>query len=131
MAEKISRAQQTAIDWIRDHKAVELGALGTEIGKMLAELTVELADEKLKAQKFELERNQLRAAMKVAIAVAMAKLKTRRLVVTKDRYLSVLGKELVATHPDERTIVYELKDAAPSATPVTPSQEVGRILRAT
>lgn len=110
-SEKLSRAQQQAIAFINGHTARELGAIGTEIGKMLAELTAELADAKNEAKHWERSYKTVRDEIKVLAAACMAKLKTRRLVVTKAEFREMLGLELYFDNPEPHTRIYELRDS--------------------
>lgn len=112
MAEKLSSAQQRAVDWIQGHNAAELGALGIEVGKMLADLTVELADAKREAEHWHHAFDTVRDELQVLVSVAIAKGAGSRLVITKADYLEVVKRnvELYCGSPDgSGTRVYELR----------------------
>lgn len=112
MVEKLSSAQQRAVDWIQGHKAAELGALGTEIGKMLAELTVELADAKREAAHWHHAFDTVRDELQVVVSVAISKSAGSRLIITKADYLEVVKRnvELYCDSPDgSGTRVYALR----------------------
>ena len=108
MAEKLSAAQAKAIDWISGHNALELGALGIEIGRMLAELTAELADAKQEAAHWKQSFEVVRDEIKVLASVAIAK-KGERLVITKKDFAACLGLELYVGKPEEGVRIYELR----------------------
>lgn len=111
MAEKLSDAQQQAIRFIKNRSASELGAIGTEIGNILAELTVELADAKEEAKHWKRSFETVRDEMKVAIGLAIRKLGGERLVVTR-RELAELAPntELYVGTPEPGVRIYELRE---------------------
>lgn len=129
MAEKLSAAQQKAVDWIQGHRAEELGSLGIEVGKMLAELTVELLDATREAAHWKASFETVRDEMKLAIATVIAKGPgaRKRLIITRAQYGKAIGKQLMVTRPDEETVIYELvekTDEHPDN-----SNEHGRLIR--
>lgn len=130
MAEKLSAAQQRAIDWIQKGSAKELGALGTEIGKLLAELAVELADAKLEAKHFKESFETVRDEIKVLVAVCIRRFGGSRLTISKQEYFEVVkdNTELFASTPDGMRM-YELRErrAAPKQDKV--GRDVSRIIR--
>jgi len=81
--ERLSDVQKQAIAWIHQSKAKEMGAIGIEIGKMLAELTAELADRQMEAGHWRACFEAARDELKVVASVAMQHMHTERLVVTK------------------------------------------------
>lgn len=115
MAEKLSAAQQKAHDWIKSGSAEEMGAIGTQVGAMMAELIVELMDAKREAahwkQSFQTTLNEFKACV---AAVIVKRGTGKRLIVTKAHYEKSIGKQLSAGQLDGgNTRVYELIDAPP------------------
>jgi hypothetical protein len=110
MAEKLSAAQQKAVDWIQGHKAVELGEIGTEIGKMLAELAVDAADAKVEAAHWKRSFETMKAEFRVAVGVAMRKLSVTKLVITRTELGQVPeDTELYVGTPEPGVRIYELR----------------------
>jgi hypothetical protein len=108
--DKISAAQQRSIDWIKGHRAEELGALGVEVGKMLAELTVELMDAKAEAAHWKAAFEVVRAEIKVLAAVAIAQLKATKLVITRKELQEIPpNTELFIGKPEPGVRIYELR----------------------
>lgn len=128
MADKISAAQQRAIDWIQGKRASELGALGAEIGRMLAELTAELMDSKLEAFHWKTSFETVRNELKVMAATVIAKQGGGRLVLKREDYAKSSGLELFCDDQSEKnTHVYELRSVIDGATPV--QRAVSSIIR--
>jgi hypothetical protein len=108
--EPLSDAQQRAITWIKNQSAVQLGALGTEIGKLLAELTAECADAKLEALHWKDAFEQTRNELKVLASVAIAQSGKGRLVITrKELHALPPDTQLFVEGPEEGVRVYELR----------------------
>lgn len=108
--EKLSAAQLRAVAWIQGHHAAELGALGTEIGAMVAELTTELMDAKREAGHWKGAFDAVRNELKVLAAVCMRQLKTRRLVITRKELQDVPpNMELWVEGPEDGVRIYELR----------------------
>lgn len=111
MAEKLSAAQQKAIAFMRGKSVKELGALGTSIGALLAELISELADSKQEAVHFKNAFETVRDEIKVLVSVCIRKLGGDRLTITKQEYLDTVkgNVELYTSHPDGMRL-YELRE---------------------
>lgn len=111
MAEKLSSAQQQAIDWIQAKKAADYGALGIEVGKILADLAVELADAKQEAAHWKQSFETVHDELKVMVSVAIHKSGGSRLTVSKNEYLAVVkgNVELYCGAPQDGTRIYELR----------------------
>lgn len=113
MTEKLSAAQRRAIEWIKGGNARQLGALGTEIGKMLAELTADLADAKREAAHWKQSFETVRDELKVVASVSIHKSGGSRLVITKAEYVEVVKRnvELYVGQPDDSGMrIYELRE---------------------
>jgi hypothetical protein len=108
--ETLSDAQLRAIKWIKNKSAVELGQLGSEIGRMLAELTAEVADAKLEALHWKDAFEETRKELKVLASVAIAQSGQGRLVITR-KELNALppDTQLYVEGPEEGVRVYELR----------------------
>jgi len=108
--EKLSPVQQRAVDWIKGSKATELGALGTEVGRMLAELTTEQLDARREAAHWKQAYDAIRAELKVLAAIAIKKTGVSRLVITRKDLLELPpDTQLHVQSPDEYTRIYELR----------------------
>lgn len=125
--EKLSAAQQKAVRWIHSGSAKSLGAIGVEVGKMLAEITVELADAKQQAEHWKAAFEVVRDEMKVAIATVLAKggevgkaadSGRPHLIVRKQDFALAIGLELYTMPPDAHTRVYELRERQPGKSPI-------------
>ena len=133
--DKISPAQQKAIDWIKGHNARELGELGSQVGVMLAELTAELADAKAEASHYKNSLAVVIDEMQVAIACILAGGGERgadatgnpRLIVRKADFEKALGLQLHTQQPDAHTRIYELRKKPAERTKV--DDAVSRIIR--
>lgn len=126
-AEKLSAAQQRSVDWIKSGRAKELGALGIEIGKMLAELTVELADAKQERDHWKNAAMTVMDEIKVLVSVCIAKIGGDRLTVTKQEYHEVVKRnvEVYCSQPDGMRM-YELRERRQR---IKVEDAVGRIIR--
>lgn len=109
--EKLSAAQQQAMEWIKRGSAKELGALGIEIGKMLAELTVEAADAKKERDHWKQTAETISDEIKVLVSVCIRKQGGTRLTITKQEYFEVVkgNVELYTSMPDGMRM-YELRE---------------------
>lgn len=81
--DKLSPAQQKAVDWIQSKGAKGMGAIGEEVGKMLVEITIELADAKNEAAHWKAAFNTIQAEFKIAVGLTLKKSGDPRLVITK------------------------------------------------
>jgi len=112
--EVLSDAQKRAIGWIKNSRAVELGALGVEIGKMLAELIAELADAKMEAKHWKAAFDSVRSEMEVLASVAIAQSGRERLVITRKELAALpANTQLFVERPEEGVRVYELRTVEP------------------
>lgn len=123
MSEKLSPAQLRAINWIQGHNAVELGALGTEVGKMLAELIAELADAKAECAHWKAAFETVRDEIKVLAAVAIQQ-RGEKLIVTRKELQALEGKELHVGEPEPGVRIYEVRERRS-----TPAEAVSQILK--
>lgn len=123
MSEKLSEAQQRAVNWLKAKKAEEMGEIAVEIGRIFAELTVELADAKREVKFWKVGYERVKAQMKVAVATAIHKLDAEKLVVTRTEFNLCSGKILHVETPEEGVLIYELRlPAAAADVPETVSQ---------
>ena len=81
--EELSRAQQAAVEWINSKSATKLGPIGQEVGKMLAEICVELMDAKQEAAHWKAAFETIQAEFKVAVGLTIRKQGGEALVVTR------------------------------------------------
>lgn len=125
--ETLSDSQQRAIDWIQRGSAKELGALGTEIGKMLAEMVAELADAKREAMHWHAAFETVRDEIKVMASTIIQKQGGGRLAIRREDFAKAVGQELFCDNESDPNVrVYELR-AKTEATPI--DDAVRRIVR--
>lgn len=134
--DQLSEAQKRAIDWIQRGSAKELGALGTQIGQLLAEMVAELADAKAEAKHWKSAFETVRDEFKCAIATLLASggelgkaadSGRPHLMIRKGDFEKALGLELYTHQPDAHTRIYELREQRPGRTPI--DDAVSRIVR--
>lgn len=128
--EKLSAAQQRSIDWIKAGRAKELGALGIEIGKLLADLVVEAADAKRERDHWKQACETISDEIKVIVSVCIAKLGGSRLTITKQEYFDVVkgNVELFTSMPDGMRM-YELRERRKKTQSNKVDDAVSRIIR--
>jgi hypothetical protein len=81
--DKLSRAQQKAVDWINSKGATRMGAIGEEVGKMLAEICVELMDAKQEAAHWKAAFDTIQTEFKIAVGITLKKQGGDKLIITK------------------------------------------------
>jgi hypothetical protein len=121
--EKLSAVQQQAIDFVHDGKAAKYGRLGQEVGKMLAEIAVELMDARNEAKHWKAAFETVRTEIKVLAAVAIKQQWGRRLVITKAELQRFEDTELQIGTPEPGVRIYQLCDRSEV------SHAVSKILR--
>jgi hypothetical protein len=112
MAEKLSSAQQKTIAFMRSKTIQDLGELGTQVGGLLAELTVELADAKMEAAHWKGAFDTITAEIKALVSVCIKRIgKGTRLVITKQEYAEIAkdGLTLFCDTEDRNVRMYELR----------------------
>ncbi|HYM97532.1 MAG TPA: hypothetical protein VET26_09530, partial [Candidatus Sulfotelmatobacter sp.] len=126
----LSAAQQQAINWIQKGSAKELGALGTEIGRMLAEMVAETADAKSERDHWKETANTVLDEIKVLVAVCIRKQGGSRLTITKQEYFEIVkdNMEVYASQPDGMRM-YELRERRRQPKSNKVGEAVGRIIR--
>lgn len=124
MAEKLTPAQNRAVEWIKNGTAAQLGALGTEVGLMLGEMIVDLMDSQREAAHWKAAFETVRDEIKCLAAVAIKQQHAEKLVITKKELLELEGKDLHVGSPEPGVRVYEIRERRDSV-----AEEVSRILK--
>ncbi len=109
--DKLSKAQQKAVDFINSKGATRMGAIGQEVGKMLAEICVELMDSKNEAQHWKAAFDTIQAEFKVAVGIAIKQQGGARLVITRQALSEMPpNTELFLDDHEPGVRVYELRE---------------------
>lgn len=126
--DKLSAAQEKAVDWIQSQGAAKMGALGTEVGKMLAELTAELMDAKQEAAHWKASFETTMAEFKIAVGITLKKSGGEKLIITKaDLATMPPNTELWLDDHEPGVRVYALRERA-KVNP-KPTDAIRRIIR--
>lgn len=125
MSDKLSAAQAKMRDLMKDP---HLAAL---VGKTFAEVLVESMDAKKEADHWRAAFEATQRQITVLAAVAMEKLKTKRLIISKTDYHRLVEEdlELMYETPDEDTRVYEIRPRRIQSAVEKALNERKRILR--
>lgn len=109
--DKLSAAQQKAVDWIQSKGAANMGQLGIEVGKLLAELTAELMDKTEEAAHWKNAFDTITAEFKIAVGITLKKAGGEKLVITKaDLATMPANTELWLDDHEPGVRVYQLRE---------------------
>lgn len=126
--DSLSAAQERAVNWINSKGAMKMGPIGQEVGKMLAEILVELMDAKQEAAHWKQSFETIQAEFKIAVGLAIKKQGGEKLVVTKaDLAAMPPNTELYLDDHEPGVRVYQLRERKLRAPKV--EDAVARIIR--
>lgn len=127
--DKLSAAQEKAVDFIRSGTARQMGELGQELGKLLAELTAELMDAKQEAIHWKNSFQVMQTEFKIAVGIMLRTRDAHRLTITRQDLADMpANTELYCDDHEPGTRVYELRTRA-LVNGNAIAQDVGRIIR--